>query len=96
MSAFDNSEFEKYEAETKEKWGKTAAYQEHVERTKDYSKQKWSSLAADMDLIMAEFTSCMKNHTPDSNEAQNLVKKLQNHISNNYYRCTNEILVGLG
>ena len=29
-------------------------------------------------------------------EAQNLVKKLQNHITENYYNCTNEILVGLG
>ena len=29
-------------------------------------------------------------------KAQNLVKKLQNHITENYYTCTNEILFGLG
>ena len=28
MCAFDNSEFEKYKAEAKQKWGKTEAYQE--------------------------------------------------------------------
>ena len=39
----------------------------------------------------------MKNGgTPDSAQAQNLVKALQNHITENYYLCTNGILVGLG
>ena len=37
-----------------------------------------------------------KGEKPDSADAQELVKKLQNHITENYYRCTNEILAGLG
>ena len=45
MKAFDNSEFEKHKDEAKEKWGKTDAYKEHAERTKNYSKQKWNDLA---------------------------------------------------
>ena len=49
MRAFDNSEFEKYKAEAQEKWGKTDAYREHKERTRDYSKQKWNDLAQGMD-----------------------------------------------
>ena len=97
MTAFDNSEFEKYKVEAQEKWGKTDAYKEHAERTKNYSKQKWNDLAEGMDHIMAEFAVCMKNgETPDSIGAQNLVKTLQNHITENYYLCTNEILAGLG
>jgi len=97
MSAFDNSKFEKHKAEAQEKWGKTDAYKEHAERTKNYSKQKWNDLAEGMDHIMAEFASCMKKEKkPDSTEAQNLVKMLQNHITENYYLCTNEILAGLG
>ena len=97
MSAFDNSEFEKHKVEAQEKWGKTNAYKEHAERTKNYSKQKWNDLAEGMDHIMAEFASCMKKEKkPDSTEAQNLVKMLQNHITENYYLCTNEILAGLG
>ena len=39
MKAFDNSEFEKYKTEAKERWGKTDAYKEHAEKTKNYSKQ---------------------------------------------------------
>ena len=97
MKAFDNSEFEKYKDEAKEKWGNTDAYKEHTERTKNYSKQKWNDLAEGMDHMMAEFALCMKkDETPDSTEAQNLVKRLQNHITENYYLCTNEILAGLG
>ena len=97
MKAFDNSEFEKHKAEAKEKWGKTDAYKEHAERTKNYSKQKWNDLAGGMDHIMAKFALCMKkSETPDSEEVQNLVKMLQSHITENYYLCTNEILAGLG
>ena len=97
MNAFDNSEFEKYKVEAQERWGETDAYKEHTEKTKDYSKAKWNSLANDMDAIMEEFSVCMKNgEKPESTEAQNLVKKLQNHITDNYYTCTNDILAGLG
>ena len=97
MKAFDNSEFEKHKAEAKEKWGKTDAYKEHAERTRNYSKQKWNDLAEGMDHIMAEFALCMKNgEASSSTEAQSLVKALQTHITENYYHCTNEILTGLG
>ncbi len=97
MKAFNNSEFEKYKFEAKEKWGKTDAYKEHTERTKNYSQQKWNDLAVGMDRIMAEFAMCMKKaETPDSVEAQSLVEMLQKHITDNYYVCTNDILKGLG
>ena len=97
MKAFDNSEFEKYKAEAQEKWGKTDSYKEHEEKTKHYSKDKWNVLAEGMNEILAEFAVCMKNgKAPDSAEAQNLVKTLQNHITENYYLCTNQILAGLG
>ena len=97
MNAFDNSEFEKYKAEAKEKWGSTEAYKEHAEKTKNYSKDKWNNLADEMNDIMAEFALCMKNgNTPDSDEAHKLVKALQSHITDSYYLCTNDILAGLG
>ena len=39
----------------------------------------------------------MKNVAPpDSAEVQNIVKALQNHITEKYYNCTNQILAGLG
>jgi len=97
MSAFDHSELEQHRAEAQEKWGRTAAYQEHHEKTKHYSKQKWDELAAGMDRIMEQFAVCMRaGNTPNSDEALSLVKLLQSHITENYYLCTDEILAGLG
>ena len=97
MKAFDNNEFEKYKAEVKEKWGETEAYKEHQERTIKYSDDKWHDLAEGMNKILEEFAMCMKNgETPASIEIQKLVEILQNYITENYYLCTNEILVGLG
>ena len=97
MKAFDNSEFEKYKSEVKEKWGNTDAYKEYREKTKDYSADKQRGLAEGMDNIMKDFSLCMKaDNVPDSAEAQALVKTLQSHITENYYTCTKEILFGLG
>ena len=97
MKAFDNREFEAYKAEAREKWGKTDAYKEHSDRTGNYSKEKWNALSQEMDRIMAQFGLCMKNgESPASAQAQDLVKALQEHITGNYYHCTNEILAGLG
>ncbi len=97
MCAFDNSKFESYKIEVQEKWGQTTAYKEYAERTKNYSKQKWNDLAEGVNGVLVEFAVCMKNgEKPDSDQAQNLVKMLQNHVTENYYLCTNEILAGLG
>ena len=97
MSAFDNSKFEAYKAEAKERWGNTEAYRQHEEKTKAYSDGKWNALAGEMNKIFTAFHQCMKKgEAPASAEAQSLVKALQQHITDNYYPCTNEILAGLG
>lgn len=97
MKAFDNSEFDKYKEEVKEKWGNTDAFKEYSEKTKNYSKDKQSSLTDEMNNLFGEFSACMKNSLkPDSENVQSLVKKLQNHITDNYYHCTTDILAGLG
>ncbi len=86
----------KFEAEVKEKWGKTPAYAEYEEKTKDYSGEKQTALAGNLDAIMAEFALCKATSTPESGDAQALVQKLQAHITENYYTCTPAILAGLG
>lgn len=97
MKMFGNGELENCKAEAQERWGKTDAYQEHAEKTKNYSKDQWSVLADQMSGIMADFAACMKcGATPDSNQAQALVEMLQSHITEQYYTCTKEILSSLG
>ena len=87
----------KYEAEARERWGDTEAYCEHKQKTKGYTKERWSEANDGLMAIFAEFATCKANgSTPCSTEAQALVAKLQNHITDNYYTCTDEMLSGLG
>ena len=84
-----------FEKEAKEKWGQTQAYKEYEE--KQHNRQEQDALVAGMDQILAEFAACMrKGESADSNQAQGLVKSLQDYISEHYYHCTNQILAGLG
>ena len=86
-----------YETELRERYGDTAAYREHEQKTKNYTKEKWAEANDGMMAIFAEFSVCKQSGaSADSNETQALVAKLQAHITENYYTCTGEILAGLG
>ena len=86
-----------YETEVRERWGNTDAYREHEQKTKNYTKEKWTEANDGLMAIFAEFAA-LKNSgaTTDSAKAQALVAELQAHITENYYTCTDEILAGLG
>ena len=85
------------QTETRERWGNTAAYREHEQKTKNYTKEKWTQANDGLMVIFAEFAACKDGGASvDSVEAQALVAKLQAHITDNYYTCTDEILAGLG
>ena len=86
-----------YETEARSRWGTTDAYREHEPKTKNYRKEKWASANDGMMAIFAEFASCKESGAgADSVNAQALVAKIQAHITENYYTCTDEILAGLG
>ena len=86
-----------FETEARERWGATDAYREHEQKTKNYTKEKWTEANDGLMAIFAEFAA-LKNSgaSADSAEARALVAKLQAHITANYYTCTDEILAGLG
>ena len=86
-----------YETEVRSRWGNTDAYREHEQKTKNYTKEKWVEAKDGLMAIFAEFAACKDSGaSADSDEAQALVAKLQAHITDNYYTCTDEILAGLG
>ena len=86
-----------YETEVRSRWGNTDAYREHEQKTKNYTKEKWAEANDGMMAIFAEFATCKESGaSANSAEAQALVAKLQAHITENYYTCTDEILAGLG
>ena len=83
--------------EVRERYGGTAAYREHEQKTKNYTKEKWAEANDGLMAIFAEFADLKDSGaSADSAEAQALVGKLQTHITENYYTCTDEILAGLG
>ena len=86
-----------YDAEARSRWGNTDAYREHEQKTKNYTKEKWAEANEGLLAIFAEFAVCKASGaSADSVEARALVDKLQAHITENYYACTDEILAGLG
>ena len=86
-----------FENEAHERWGNTDAYREHEQKTKNYTKEKWTEANEGLMAIFAEFAACKDGgSSADSAEVQALVAKLQAHITANYYTCTDEILAGLG
>ena len=86
-----------YETEARERYGNTAAYCEHEQKTKNYTKEKWAEANDGLMEVFAEFAACKgSGASADSAEAQVLVAKLRAHITTNYYTCTEEILEGLG
>ena len=86
-----------YESEAHSRWGVTDAYREHEQKTKNYTKEKWVGANNGLMAIFAEFAACKESGaSAASAEAQALVAKLQAHITEKYYKCTDEILAGLG
>ena len=97
---FDMKEIEdcrkKYADEARAKWGGTEAYKESEERTKYYDEGKWQKVNGEQSGIFAEFAAlAAEGVKPDSDAALALAAKWQQHISDNFYKCTDEILAGL-
>ena len=87
---------DKYSNEVQERWGDTPAYTEYSEKTKGYSKAKWDKANDGLMSIFAEFSTLKASGAePNSEQAQALAVKLQKHITDTYYTCTDDILKGL-
>ncbi len=95
FKAFDKSKMEQYEAEAKAKWGKTDAYKEFEQKTAGKSSDQ---MAATGDGLMDIFRElgAVSHLSPESEEVQALIGKLQSFITEHYYTCTKQILRGLG
>ena len=94
FSAFDTTQIDQYAAVAKAKWGKTDAYKEFQQKTSGQSKEQLQSTGDELMDIFAQF-GMVRHQSPASEDAQALVAKLQNFITEHYYTCTKQILKGL-
>ena len=95
FSAFDTKKMDEYAAQAKENWGKTDAYKEFEEKSKDWTEETTGNIAKDMMRLFVEF-GAMKDLDPADEKVQVQVKRLQDYITTNFYNCTTQILSGLG
>ena len=84
-----------YAQRAKAAWGDTDAYKEYEQKSKGRSAAEQEALKERLMDIFRAF-GAVKDSDPAAAEAQALVIKLQEFLTANYYRCTDEILSGLG
>ena len=95
FDAFDTGKLDEYSARAKASWGNTAEYKEFEEKAGERTKEEEVDLSRRMMGIFEEFGQ-IRETDPASAEAQGLVRKLQDFITEHFYNCTREILSGLG
>lgn len=93
FKVFDQSEMEQYKEEVKERWGKTKAYQEYLQKEK--KSPDFTALANQLMSLFVEIGT-LRQLPPSDEKVQEKISALQNFITENYYTCTDEILDGLG
>ena len=95
FKAFDRSKLDEYSRQAKELYGNSPEYKEFEEKQKNRTKEE-DNMLADRFMLFFKEAGEIKDQDPASPEAQDLVKRIQDYITENLYTCTNKILRGLG
>ncbi len=96
---FDMTEIDearqKYAQEVENRWGNTDAYKQSEKKTVGYNKEDWKQVSEQMDELLKNFSKLIGND-PGNEAVQKLVVSWQKYITDTYYDCTDDILMGLG
>ena len=95
FSAFDTGKLDEYAAQAKASWGETKEYREFEQKSKDRTQTENRLLGERMMGIFAEL-GALRGQDPASAEAQALVRKLRDFITDHFYTCSDQVLAGLG
>ena len=95
FKAFDRSKLDEYSRQAKELYGNLPEYKEMEEKQRNRTEED-EKILADRFMLLFQEAGEIKDSDPASAEAQNLVKRIQDYITENLYTCTNTILRGLG
>lgn len=90
FDVFNKTELEQYKEEVRERWGNTHAFKEYEQR--NASKTDFSN---EFMSLFSEFGT-LKSKDPAEKCVQDKVRALQSFITENFYTCTDEFLMGLG
>ena len=92
---WDPKKIDEYSTQAETLYGKTEAWQEYQQKAKGRSKEQEQALGDGIMELFAKLGS-MKELSPESCEVQAWVKELQSFITEHFYNCTPQILMGLG
>ena len=95
FSAFDTKKLDEYAKKAKQQWGQTPEYKEFEKKSEKWSAGDRNAMIEGLVKVFADFGR-IKDADPASDEAQAMVKGLQDYISKNFYQCSDDVLYGLG
>ena len=95
FQVFNTTKMDEYTKKAKEQWGQTAEYKEYEEKTSKQSLEAQKQALQNFMLIFVEFGKMM-DKKPEDSDVQLNVKEFQDYITDHFYKCSNEILKGLG
>ena len=95
FEVFDKTKIREYAEKARETWGNTEAYKEYSEKSKGRTDAENGILAKEMMDIFRDLGG-LKDQDPGSAEVRTKIRELQEFITKNYYKCTDEILRSLG
>ena len=95
FKAFDKTRLDEYARKAKEEWGDTYEYREFAMKDKNRTEEEKKLMVQNFMLLFKE-AGTIRNEDPASDKAQDLVKRIQQYISDNMYNCSKDILASLG
>ena len=87
--------YNNYSFEAKEKWENTEEYKEFERKNKDRTKQEFEKINEKLMNVFIELGK-MKTVSVQDKKVQDKIQNLKDFITDNYYKCSNEILYSLG
>lgn len=107
FTAFDKTKLEEYAKRAREEYSGTDAYKEYEVKSAGRTAEAEAVLGEGLMAIFARFGKLLTDGSSGASEdgvpadpvspaAQELVRELQDYITEHFYNCTPEILAGLG
>lgn len=94
FEGFDPKKIDEYSQQAKTLYGKTDAYKEFEQKSKNRTAEQEKDLNAQVMELFAKLGK-LRPCAPDSEQAQNWAKELQAFFTEHFYTCTPQILQGL-
>ena len=95
FTVFDTSRMDEFARQAREQWGGTQEFEEFERKAQGRTKEADQAVIEGFRQLFAEFGQ-MEMSDPGAEMAQTQVKKLQDYITNHFYRCSDEVLFNLG